>query len=146
MTDAIFVLNAGSSSLKFRIFGAEDSLPLLGSGRIIGIGSKPEFSVDGKIYKQFRADLSQSGALQEIIDWLKHAGKELNIIAMGHRIVHGGEDYQYRHVSRLCGALSSRSSRHSSGYDPAGASVKPYPGGLTARNLLLHQHHKMGGV
>jgi len=93
MTDAIFVLNAGSSSLKFRIFGAEDSLPLLASGRIIGIGSRPEFSVDGKIYKQFPVDLSQLGALQEIIEWLKHAGKELNIIAMGHRIVHGGESF-----------------------------------------------------
>ena len=93
MTDAIFVLNAGSSSLKFRVFGAGDRLPLLANGRITGIGSSPQFSVDGKIYKQFPADLNQAGALQEIIDWLKHTGKEWNIVAMGHRIVHGGEDF-----------------------------------------------------
>ena len=46
--DALFVLNAGSSSLKFRLFRAEGGLPLIAEGRVTGLGSKPEFTAGGE--------------------------------------------------------------------------------------------------
>lgn len=91
MTGAIFVLNAGSSSLKFRIY-AEPELRLLAHGRITGIGSKPEFSVGGKTFKKLPVMFNQADALREIIRWLSDYGKDWNIVAFGHRIVHGGND------------------------------------------------------
>ena len=91
--DAIFVLNAGSSSLKFRLFGMEDDLPLLSSGRITGIGSDAKFIVNGKTIEAFPQSLNQDQALTVIVDWLKQQSEHGNIIVMGHRIVHGGETF-----------------------------------------------------
>lgn len=93
MTNALFVLNAGSSSLKFRVFAAGSALPLLASGRITGIGAKPEFTVNGKSCKSLPAELNQAEALQEILGWLEQYGKNWSIVALGHRIVHGGDGF-----------------------------------------------------
>lgn len=89
--NAILVLNAGSSSLKFRVFKAESRLPLLADGRVTGIGTQPEFAVDGKVIRTFPGSLDQAAALREILRWLEHNDQAWNIKAIGHRIVHGGE-------------------------------------------------------
>lgn len=91
--DAIFVLNAGSSSLKFRLFGSEADLPLLSSGRITGIGSNAKLIVNGKTIETFPQLLNQEQALNAILDWLKQQSDHWNITIMGHRIVHGGEAF-----------------------------------------------------
>ncbi|HET8701734.1 MAG TPA: acetate/propionate family kinase [Nitrococcus sp.] len=91
--DAILVLNAGSSSLKFRVFKAESRLPLLANGRITGIGTQPQFAVDGKTIRTFPDSLDQADALREILRWLEHNGQAWDIKAIGHRIVHGGEHF-----------------------------------------------------
>jgi acetate kinase len=45
MTDAILVLNPGSSSLQFAVFeGVENPAVALLRGKIAGIGTKPVFS------------------------------------------------------------------------------------------------------
>lgn len=93
MASAILVLNAGSSSLKFRVFKAESRLPLLANGRVIGLGTQPEFAVDGKVIRTFSGSLDQAAALQEILHWLEHNDQGWNIKAIGHRIVHGGEHF-----------------------------------------------------
>ncbi len=92
MSNAVFVLNAGSSSLKFRIFSANKKLELLADGRIIGIGSSPEFIINGKTISRLPKSTKQSDALAAILDWLK-SNSEWDIKIIGHRIVHGGEDY-----------------------------------------------------
>ena len=47
--DAILVVNAGSSSLKFQIFGIEEQkiLQRLVKGQMDGIGTKPRLRVEG---------------------------------------------------------------------------------------------------
>ncbi len=92
-TKVILVLNAGSSSLKFRIFHASPDLPLLASGRITGIGTHAEFSVDGKLTDACATDLDQAAALQQILRWSDHHDRDWQIQAVGHRIVHGGERF-----------------------------------------------------
>ncbi len=92
-TDVVLVLNAGSSSLKFRVFGAQPGLPLLANGRVTGIGSRPEFSVDGKPAGSLDATCDQAQALRAITDWIDRHDDSWHLRAVGHRIVHGGEHY-----------------------------------------------------
>ena len=47
MTDAVLVINAGSSSIKFASYAAGDEEPkLIAKGQIEGIGSGPRFVVE----------------------------------------------------------------------------------------------------
>jgi acetate kinase len=102
LDSVILTLNAGSSSLKFAAFrlanGSEPSL--LASGQIEGIGATAKGSV--KRASGETVDLSFGGSLARvdhtaaigaILDWLKKAGYNSSIAAVGHRIVHGGPDY-----------------------------------------------------
>ncbi|QAU32846.1 acetate/propionate family kinase [Janthinobacterium sp. 17J80-10] len=92
-SDVLLVLNAGSSSLKFRVFGAQADLPLLANGRITGIGSRPEFIVDGEPVTRLEAGIDQAHALRAIVEWIDRHDDNWRIRAVGHRIVHGGEYY-----------------------------------------------------
>jgi acetate kinase len=93
--DLIFVLNSGSSSLKFGIYyrGATDE-EALQTGRADGIGHKNGtlrvFSSAGKPILQREGILeSQSHALATVAEAIrKHMGTPP--VAVGHRIVHGG--------------------------------------------------------
>ncbi|MFZ0605657.1 MAG: acetate kinase, partial [Roseiarcus sp.] len=98
----ILTLNAGSSSLKFAAFaevkGAE--LNPLASGEIEGIGATAEGSVSTAAGEKraLRFDASarrvdHAAAMGAILGWLKQAGYDSSIAAVGHRIVHGGPDY-----------------------------------------------------
>ena len=98
MSDAILVLNAGSSSIKFSLFG---DLTLIAGGQAEAIQTKPRFvarDAAGKqvAEKQWPTDtkLGHGGALAHIVDWLKATyGKDHRLAAVGHRVVHGGADY-----------------------------------------------------
>ena len=93
--DLIFVLNSGSSSLKFGIYyrGASDEEPLL-TGSAEGIGHSNGRlhirSVTGETLLQRGSILqSQSNALAAVAEAMRehiHATP----VAIGHRIVHGG--------------------------------------------------------
>ena len=101
MDSVILTLNAGSSSLKFAAFaqvkGAE--LNPLASGEIEGIGATAEGSVTTAAGEKsvLRFDGSDSvdhvAAMGAILGWLKQAGYDSSVAAVGHRIVHGGADY-----------------------------------------------------
>jgi acetate kinase len=102
VTDAILVLNAGSSSIKFSLFadrGAE--LAPVASGQVESIYTAPRFAAKdaagkpaGENQWPAGASLGHDGALAYIIDWLKTAhGRDHSLAAVGHRIVHGGPDY-----------------------------------------------------
>lgn len=98
--DAILVLNAGSSSLKFQVFGLRDGeLERLVRGQVDGIGVRPRLrAADGggvilidRAYQPAEVpDLP--AAIGETGDWLRTLdGLELR--AIGHRVVHGGPDH-----------------------------------------------------
>jgi acetate kinase len=98
--DAILVVNAGSSSLKFQIFGIEGaSLVHQLRGQIEGIGTRPRFHVvaaDGQELVNRNHPASEipdlPAAIAQARNWLGSlSGFELR--AIGHRVVHGGPDY-----------------------------------------------------
>jgi acetate kinase len=102
VTDAILVLNAGSSSIKFSLFaerGAE--LALVARGQVEGIYTEPHFTANDVAghrasEKRWAAGdtLGHDGALAHVIDWLKAAhGGDHRLTAAGHRVVHGGTDH-----------------------------------------------------
>src|SRR5437868_3500371 len=99
--DSILVVNAGSSSVKFQVFGlgGPSGLKQLIKGEIDGIGARPRLraaDADGGalIEQTYPADsvpdvataMSKAGA------WLRETQK-LSPVAVGHRVVHGGPDY-----------------------------------------------------
>lgn len=97
-TDAVLVLNAGSSSLKFAIFDA-DSLKDIVNGVIEGIGGAVAFSAKGNRADAFEgmAPPSKANDHQGLIAWLLETIStglaDVNIVAAGHRVVHGGQDF-----------------------------------------------------
>ncbi|MGM0826209.1 MAG: acetate/propionate family kinase [Pseudomonadota bacterium] len=102
MTDAILVVNAGSSSLKFALY-PETSNPTaaLLRGKIAGIGSRCVFSArDGEgraLSPSEGMPVDAVAALDDLIptllEWLKNHRGGVNILAAGHRVVHGGRHH-----------------------------------------------------
>ena len=98
---AVLMLNAGSSSLKFEVFDlAPNGLRCFLRGQIDGIGHQAHFKVkDGAGLALHDASFSgdaitsQHAALAWLLAWLHAhmAGKQL--VAVGHRVVHGGTQF-----------------------------------------------------
>ncbi|HET7380144.1 MAG TPA: acetate/propionate family kinase [Gaiellales bacterium] len=105
MTDAILVLNAGSSSIKFSIFAVDDGgggLALRYRGAIEGIGSDPRFlalDADGRhvadeaIADRRGGDAAHEAVLPVLLRWIGGHTEQLHVAAVGHRVVHGGEQF-----------------------------------------------------
>jgi len=101
---AILVLNAGSSSIKFELFGTRSAEPASrATGQVEGIGTgAPRFVArgDGAPPADRRwsggepgAPADHAAALGAIIAWIDGAlGGRLRVAAVGHRVVHGGPD------------------------------------------------------
>ncbi|WP_018012904.1 acetate/propionate family kinase [Sinorhizobium medicae] len=98
--EAVLVVNAGSSSLKFQIFGiAGGGLQRQVRGKIDGIGTHPHLkasNADGTDLVDRALDSSTvrdlPTAIAEARNWL--AGVDgIELRAIGHRVVHGGPDY-----------------------------------------------------
>lgn len=100
--DAILVVNAGSSSVKFQIFDHSASTVShhLIKGQLDGISSKPRLRatthdgtvlVDNSYEPEKIADVSS--AIAEAGAWLR-GSQNLTLTAVGHRVVHGGPDYE----------------------------------------------------
>jgi acetate kinase len=99
--DTILVVNAGSSSLKFQVFGIEASANLkrLIKGQIEGIGTRPRLRATGAdgtsiIDKTFLPEQVRDlpTAIQETAIWLRST-QNFDLKAVGHRVVHGGPEY-----------------------------------------------------
>ncbi|HSS37388.1 MAG TPA: acetate kinase, partial [Polyangia bacterium] len=101
MRGALLVLNAGSSSLKFSMFGAGDPPPRVLWGRLEELSSQPRFVAwdDGGVVaaRDWPAgtDLGHAGAIQHLLAWLRVRGSQrplgaFPVAAVGHRVVHGG--------------------------------------------------------
>jgi acetate kinase len=99
---SILVVNAGSSSLKFSLFrlGAADDLQLAAHGQIDGIGIRPHLAAkDGAGNNLVEHDLAITEA-REVKDaialtgaWLRAQFPHEPLLAVGHRVVHGGAEY-----------------------------------------------------
>ncbi len=75
MTDAVLVLNAGSSSLKFRVVGAE------GAALVGGTVERVDETGWSWAFEQLSSALSEAGVRQQ------------DLLGVGHRVVHGGIRY-----------------------------------------------------
>jgi len=101
MTDAILVLNAGSSSIKFSLFLARtDQLQLRLRGQIEGLYTAPRFIAKDPAGATLRertwnegTRLGHDGAIDTLIGFLVEYREELRLVAVGHRVVHGGTDF-----------------------------------------------------
>lgn len=99
--DTILIVNAGSSSVKFQVFAVEGEgkLRRLIKGQMDGIGSRPRLRASGadsdpladraypiETVPDVPAAMSVAGG------WLRDELR-INPMAVGHRIVHGGPEY-----------------------------------------------------
>jgi len=99
--DNILVVNAGSSSVKFQIFGvpASGEPQRIIKGQLDGIGTRPRLCAEAQ---NGAPPVDKSYAPNEIADvpaaiaaagqWLREA-HTIEPIAVGHRVVHGGPEY-----------------------------------------------------
>ena len=99
MTDAILVLNGGSSSLKFAVFDGRDELPLLLRGNVSSLGAHPRLHVGAAAG---RAEVDKSlgdgpidigKAFAAVASVLADSDLLPRIGRVGHRIVHGGREF-----------------------------------------------------
>jgi acetate kinase len=97
MSDALLVLNAGSSSLKFSVFLNQDPPQPLLRGQLEGLLTQPRFiarnanTVVGEKEWPSGTTLGHQGAIEFLFTWGRGGALgERRIIATGHRVVHGG--------------------------------------------------------
>ena len=96
MTRAILTLNAGSSSLKASIYPQADGA-LLAKALVENIGANPIASIKRADGFEFNVDPSRLSnhldSIKLIIGSFEQLWPDLNIVAVGHRVVHGGDAY-----------------------------------------------------
>src|SRR4051812_6661837 len=101
--DRILVINSGSSSIKFSLYGIEDREELRFSGRIerIGLSGSPFRVIDAnaKVLLDRHQDLpDHDAALKALTDWMQADASGGEFHAVGHRVVHGGRKYREPHA------------------------------------------------
>ena len=97
MTDRILTLNAGSSSLKTSLYGAEPGATAEMSGQIERIGTAPHLKAkwaDGRVVEKDlpNPEAGHKWALQAILEMVREGAPGAEIVAVAHRVVHGGPD------------------------------------------------------
>jgi acetate kinase len=98
MADAILVLNAGSSSLKFSVFLLGDPPAQMLRGQLEGLLTEPKFvaqdqagGVLGEKKWPTGTQLGHEGAIEFLFTWGRGGALSgHHIVAAGHRVVHGG--------------------------------------------------------
>jgi len=104
MADALLVLNAGSSSIKFALFPDGKEIPAQPamSGQIDGIGAHPHLKAkdaSGTPIDDTNLDLpgpveqQHKAAMGFLVGWLETHEAGWKIVGVGHRVVHGGERF-----------------------------------------------------
>ncbi len=98
MGQAVVSLNSGSSSIKFALFTLDGGEPRhAAAGKIEQIGSAPQLIArrdDGAVLLDRRwengAGLTHEDLLADLFDWARDHLEGYEVIAIGHRVVHGG--------------------------------------------------------
>lgn len=98
MSGQILVINCGSSSIKFGLYGSiNNELTPINTGEIVAIGSNPKLQVFTSkgvsiVEKRLPNDSNHTQAISALLDWCLITGSQTprEITAIGHRVVHGG--------------------------------------------------------
>lgn len=94
MREVVLTLNAGSSSIKFAVCGAEDDLPVLAQGQVDGLG--PEAHLKGRIgdaaVDHAISASTHAEGMAAILKALDPLLATHRVGSVGHRIVHGGPE------------------------------------------------------
>jgi len=96
----ILVLNSGSSSLKFQLFEIKEKEYVLIKGIVDGIGldnSFIKYEIKGNAKKINKKIKNHKAALKDVLDIIlnnKIISSLSDIKAIGHRAVHGGEEFK----------------------------------------------------
>lgn len=101
MSAVLLVINSGSSSVKFSAYEVQPDAALarIAHGKIEGIGSAPRLQVWGQARTALEdrsIDISTDPALgpdeafKQLFDWLAQHAHGRTLLAVGHRVVHGG--------------------------------------------------------
>ena len=103
VSEAVLVLNAGSSSIKVELFAIIDGRPEPRiSGQVEGLGAAPRATardaagallVDRTWHDGEAGPASHDAALAIIIDGLDRLAPGVRVVAVGHRVAHGGPDF-----------------------------------------------------
>lgn len=102
MTDAILIINSGSSSIKFSLFPG-DKPPtrqnLFCEGEFADVRHRPHFTAKDGAGAPIMDELLKEGAAHEdalaaLLQWLDRQFPDHRLIAAGHRVVHGGPVFQ----------------------------------------------------
>ncbi len=101
MSNAILVINSGSSSIKFSLFSERDgSLEITVRGQVEGLFTAPRLvskAQDGtvKFEKSWPAGekLGHEGAIDHLIGHLRSELGDDRLLGIGHRVVHGGRAF-----------------------------------------------------
>lgn len=99
--DTILVVNAGSSSVKFQVFGVEGEgrLKRQIKGQMDGIGSRPRLRASGANGEPIADRAYPIETVPDVPSAMGVAGawlreeNNINPVAVGHRVVHGGPDH-----------------------------------------------------
>lgn len=101
MVNAILVINAGSSSIKFSLFADQAAEPELKlRGQVEGLYTKPHFvarNAAGATLSEHEwtdsTRLGHDGAIEHLAGFLKGYDDQFRLTAVGHRVVHGGMEF-----------------------------------------------------
>ncbi len=101
MSDAILILNAGSSSIKFSLFEGHvrpGAKGLICDGELDGIGHRVHFvakdNSGATLADQYLTDAAtHENALAALLRWVERQFSNSDLVAAGHRVVHGGSVY-----------------------------------------------------
>jgi len=101
VSDAILVLNAGSSSIKFSMFPGHERPTrqgLICEGECEGIGHRIHFTAKDRsrtplVDAHLTESTTHEEALAALLDWIEGHFQNDELVAAGHRVVHGGSLY-----------------------------------------------------
>ena len=149
MSDAILVVNAGSSSIKFTEFIIEDegALAAAVNGSIEELSGAARFrarDAKGQVVGEHawgkQAPPHHAGALAFLFEWLRVNVGDAHLAAVGHRVVHGGEAYaapirvDAAVLTKLTEGWRRRAARPTFTSRGCGVREKPFPRGLIDPN------------
>ena len=103
MQQSILTINAGSSSVKFALFELAEQISEKAaiSGQIDGIGTAhvrlvAKDNTGTRIVDQaLPAGADHATSFDQLLHWFSSSAKGGKIVAVGHRVVHGGERYSH---------------------------------------------------
>ncbi len=141
MSRGILTINAGSSSIKFALFPLDHPISPVAevSGQIDGIGAEVTKMVAKNRAGERIADQALSGervshaqAFDALLKWFTATYTGWEIVAVGHRVVHGGDRYSQPTV------IDAQVLAHLTGFTPLAPLHQPHNvAGIVALQALL---------